>query len=83
MDSCRDSMTDDQREAQKRWSSDAPSVPGVYWCLQYGRPRTVSVWKYKDSDRLFTNEDGGAPLDDHELYGGAQWSGPIRTPAYT
>lgn len=76
-------MTDDQSKDQKRWSRDAPSVPGVYWCLQYGRPRTVSVWKYKDSDRLFTNEDGGAPLDDHELYGGSQWSGPIRTPAYT
>jgi hypothetical protein len=75
-------VSEDQSKDQKRWSSDAPSVPGFYWCLKYGRPRVVYVWKYKDSGRLFTSEGGGAPLDDREMYGGAQWSGPIRTPAY-
>lgn len=44
----------------------------------------VSVWKYPsvNDSRLFTNEDGGAPLDDRELYGGAMWNGPIQPPVY-
>ena len=42
----------------------------------------VSVWKYKDKSELFTDEDGGAPLDDSELYGDAEWNGPIQPPVY-
>ena len=75
---------DDQRESKGIWSKEPPSAPGFYWCRQYGRTRMVSVWKYPSAndERLFTNEDGGAQLDDRELYGGAMWNGPIQPPVY-
>lgn len=77
-------MTDDQRESKGTWSKEAPYAPGFYWCRQYGRTRMVSVWKYSNATdgRLFTNEDGGAPLDNLDLYEGALWNGPIQPPVY-
>lgn len=64
------------------WTIKTPDGAGFYWCYQYKYMRMVSVWKYPRADdaRLFTNEDGGAPVTDQELYSGALWYGPIEPP---
>jgi hypothetical protein len=64
------------------WSNSTPSAPGFYWCYQHGRTRMVSVGQYAidNANVLFTNEDGGAPVGDRELYGTAKWLGPVTPP---
>lgn len=65
------------------WTFEKPAKPGFYWCLRDRDIRVVRVWSYVDSQdtSLFTNEDGGASLDDPELYGkGTLWSKEITPP---
>jgi len=66
------------------WTKDLPTEPGFYWCHQFGRTRMVSVWRYsgKPYSGLFTNEDGGSPLMDSNMYKDAEWNGPIKPPVY-
>jgi hypothetical protein len=60
------------------WTFKKPSKTGWYWCRRYGRTRMVNVWG--DGKPFFTNEDGGAPIDDDDLYGNSLWYGPIIPP---
>ena len=60
------------------WSDTTPTENGFYWCHQNGKTRMVKVW----SDGKYTNEDGGAPVND-AMYEGAKWYGPIEPPPAT
>lgn len=66
------------------WTKNRPSEPGWYWCRQYEKSRMVNVWRQYLNKKLYTNEDGGAPIDDPELYGSSHgttlWCGPIDPP---
>ena len=55
------------------WIKKKPTKPGKYWFCKRGDTRIVSVWKYKDKEDLYTNEDGGASLKDPE-YDNGMWS---------
>jgi hypothetical protein len=61
------------------WTRTPPCKPG-YYCvrtLRDFRKRIVHVWHYKDDPKkLFTNEDGAAPVND-EIYNDVEWKGPI------
>jgi len=62
------------------WQKTAPTEPGVWWVRSCGTSRLVRVWGYSPADRrLFTNEDGGAPLGD-AMYADAWWAGPVQIP---
>ena len=64
-----------------QWTKQRPAVPGFYWCCQRNNVRMVRVWNYERGSRLFTNEDGGAAIDD-DLYLDAYWYGPIQAPEF-
>jgi hypothetical protein len=50
---------------------------GLLLCENDFRKRIVHVWHYKDDPKkLFTNEDGAAPVND-EIYNDVEWKGPI------
>ena len=59
------------------WCDAIPTSKGFYWCYQHKTPRMVKVWGR--DDKLFTNEDGGAGVND-KMYQGAKWYGPITPP---
>jgi len=68
------------------WVSERPTVVGWYWMWKPAlrhvcdEPRIIHVWTYTSSPGpLFTNEDGGAPIED-EIYSGCLWRGPIEVP---
>ena len=66
------------------WTKSIPTEPGFYWCHRLNFTRMVSVFNYGPhctTADFFTNEDGGAPLSDASLYGGALWYGPIEPPS--
>jgi len=59
----------------KLWTTEPPTEPGWYWIISTytakQEPRLIHIWRYEDpklGKRLFTNEDGGAPLNDKMLY---------------
>lgn len=66
-----------------KWNKDLPKVVGVYWFRSEGeaKKRVVNVWKYNNSEdnRLFTHEDGGAPVTDI-MYHSGEWAGPLIEP---
>jgi len=61
------------------WTHQAPKEVGFYWCKFEERIRMVKVWKQSTGTELYTNEDGGASLDDN-IYSGVLWNGPINPP---
>lgn len=64
------------------WHKEAPKTEGVYWVYQNCRARIVTTWRYSSRpDTLYTNEDGGAPIDGI-YYSGALWCGPIVMPEF-
>ncbi len=63
------------------WTTNRPEIVGFYWVHKDNNIRIVNVWKWKSNDRLFTNEDCGAPVDS-DIYEGAYWYGPIVAPNF-
>ena len=63
-----------------KWTKHKPARPGWYWCFQYGRVRIVHIWRYKGESDLFTNEDGGASINDSDYNSALWWSDPIKPP---
>jgi len=61
------------------WTHQTPKKVGFYWCRFEKRIRMVKVWKQSTGAELYTNEDGGASLDDN-MYLGVLWNGPISPP---
>lgn len=59
------------------WHDTPQTKHGFYWCYQNGKTRMVKVWG--NGFGTYTNEDGGAAVDD-EIYAGAKWYGPIEPP---
>lgn len=64
-----------------RWTRKHPEKVGYYW-VRYANNRRVKrlvhVWTYRGKNgQMFTNEDGGAPVDDTETYPDAEWAGPV------
>lgn len=64
-------------DSQETWTYNRPTQIGFYWCLRHNGIYIVNVWTC--NGKLFTNEDGGAPLSD-SLYYEAAWCGPIQQP---
>lgn len=64
-----------------QWTTQRPAVPGFYWCSHCNNLRMVRVWTLGDDPRLFTNEDGGAAIED-DLYLNTYWYGPIQAPEF-
>lgn len=62
-----------------QWTKQRPTIPGFYWAHQHKTQRVVNVWNLQG--RLFTNEDGGAPING-DLYLNAHWYGPIQAPEF-
>ena len=61
---------------------DKPESAGYYWLknmLSAAPARIVEVWGYEVGGALFTNDDGGASLDD-ERYETCKWLGPLVEP---
>ena len=63
---------------------DKPKTLGYYWVKNWlsSKPaKIVKVWGYKSvkGDQLFTNEDGGASIDD-DMYLHCKWYGPLEEP---
>ena len=69
-------------EAAQAWVKERPTKTGSYWIKRGDDVRVIKIWDHitPTDERLFTNEDGGAPITDPELYDNALWSGPITPP---
>ena len=61
------------------WTANRPTIAGSYWVRQYEETRGINVFELQGI--LFTNEDGGAPVDG-SMYDGAFWYGPVVVPAF-
>jgi len=65
------------------WVAGRPTEVGWYWVWKPGLiydPRLIHVWRYPNGPgTLFTNEDGGAAIED-EMYDGCYSLGPIVAP---
>jgi len=68
--------------SENNWTRQVPDKVGFYWCCRRGKVNMVNVWTYDKGPRprLFTNEDGACSVNDSEVFGGAQWQGPIQSP---
>ena len=64
-----------------KWKTKKPTKTGWYWIKTSSHNvRIIHVWKTMLSNEFYTNEDGGASIEDEELYSGALWYGPIQPP---
>lgn len=54
------------------WQAERPTEPGRYWVKQHQHKRVVNIWRSMTDNNLYTNEDGGAPLED-PMYDEALW----------
>ena len=64
------------------WEKKTTFEPGFYWCSQNNSIRMVHIWQYNSQSTvkgMFTNEDGGASVND-KMYATALWYGPIVPP---
>ena len=60
------------------WTKERPKAPGFYWIRKNDRIWTIHVWCHKaEPEKLYTNEDGAASINDDELYGSAEFKGPF------
>lgn len=61
------------------WVKSDPVKPGWYWWSMPGKkPGLVAV--FESNGHLYTNWDGGVPIDD-ELFRRGFWWGPFEIPA--
>ncbi len=59
------------------WMNKVPTIPGNYWCKENNKTRIIKIWKNKNG--TYTNEDGGASINDI-MYNNTLWYGPIKEP---
>jgi hypothetical protein len=68
------------RESLKdSWTTTRPDSVGFYWVRKNNKTRIVNIWE--SQGRLFTNEDGGTPIEDY-IYDESYWYGPIEVPDF-